>query len=149
MKRKGEGRERRAETPNCFALQEIITGAVRVRVCPRGFGVCGSGSSTCCDCVHIIAHLLALTGTEIGRSTGRAGESRGAPRARELREGMSPPSRALGKVGVLSISGRWLVATVAARAVRRPPSPQPQISCLHFDICGAQKHRSQGDSLGI
>lgn len=61
MKRKGEGRERRAETPNCFALQEIITGAGQVGVCPHEFGV--RGSVSCWDCVHIKTHLLALTGT--------------------------------------------------------------------------------------
>lgn len=123
MKKKGEGRERRAETPNCFALQEIITGAGRVEVCPHGFGVRGSGSCTCSDCVHIIAHLLALIGMQIGRSKGRGGESRGPPDTAELKEGTSPPSRATGKGRVLSISGRWLGATVAARAVRQPPPP--------------------------
>lgn len=82
MKRKGGGRERRAETPNCFALQEIITGASQVRVCPHRFGVHGSGSCTSWDCVHIIAHLLALIGTRIGRSKGRAGESHGPPDSR-------------------------------------------------------------------
>lgn len=62
MKRKGEGRERRVKTPNCFALQEIITEAGRVRVCPHGFGVRGSGSRTCRDCARIITHLLVLIG---------------------------------------------------------------------------------------
>lgn len=60
MKRKGEGRERRAETPNCFALQEIITGASQVRVCPHGFGVLGLA-------VHILglcAHNSSFVGSD-------------------------------------------------------------------------------------
>lgn len=41
MKRKGEGRERRAKTPNCFALQEIITGAAGSGSAYAGLGCVG------------------------------------------------------------------------------------------------------------
>lgn len=100
IKRKEEGRERRAEPPNCFALQEIIIGAGQVRVCPHGFGVHGSGSCLSWDCVHTAAHNSSFVGSDWDIDWEEPRQSWGgqwSPDARELKEGMSPPSRAGGR----------------------------------------------------